>query len=225
MMLSIGVLMKRPLEFEACIKSLRGIKVSHEIMVADASKEGLDPIEGVKIIREDPPIGTPRALNNMASLSKGKYFFPFSDDCEMRPGSLDRGIALMEERWLDMGLGFFDERGSGCSVIQDCAQFPIILKSFGDQIGWWDTRYRHYDIDADIFIKACLVSDRIDTLRGCCFLHHYSMDEVRESNQKALNDDYTIYLDKWKDQREEIEARKQALRLKMGSPDCEILHD
>ena len=211
--------------------------VPTELLVGDASTDpyaqNMIPSETGNVVRftvvpQNPPVGHVKGYNRMFRLATGKYVSWFNDDCEMLPGWDRIAIDYMEAH-PDLGIGcvYFKDNiatGHDCDyVVQTLykttyANFGVLLRTFGDQLGWFDEDLHMYGADTALTYAALAAGKAVAPIPKCKTLHYREQDAVRAENyaNTRAHSDRATFDRKWKykvpDLREEMNRRFGHLR-------------
>lgn len=181
----------RPAELHRLIASIYDhTDLDWELIIADASD---DPVvsksKNVIVIPERPRLGCTAGYNVAFRRARGKWVMWLNDDCEVTPGYADLAIRFMENH-ATIGLGAFyysDPNHSGFQVNKCCygmlyANFGILLRTLGVEIGWFDEDLKMYGNDNSLAYRVLLAGKGIAAIPDAKVIHHSTPDRHRIEN-------------------------------------------
>jgi GT2 family glycosyltransferase len=147
-------------------------------------------------IHESPRRGCSRGYNQAFAKAEGDWVIWLNDDCEVMPGYAEKAIAFMEAH-PQIGLGAlpYSNKGGPFMVNSNSfdglvyANFGIIRRELGNQIGWFDEIVNMYGCDNSIGFRVLLAGYGIAEVPGQFILHHEHPDEQRAENLKGQHQD------------------------------------
>lgn len=166
-------------------------QVPYEIIIADASDEPIGLIKTcngpVYVIPERPRLGCTRGYNRAFAMASGDWVIWTNDDCEVTEGYAEAAIAFMEQNpHIGLGALYYSEWPHGFHVNSYYgmlyANFGIIRRSFGDQIGWWDEQLPMYGADNAFTFQVLLAGKGVDGIPNARIIHHATDDAHRREN-------------------------------------------
>lgn len=171
-----------------------------ELIVSDASDVQLNAdavyilaAYGVRIIREQPRLGCTKGYNAAFKKATGKWVIWLNDDCEVLPGYDVNAIRFMESNpAIGLGALYYSEPGlpyhiNQCCYGMDYANFGIILRSLGEQVGWFDEDIVMYGNDNSLAYRVMLAGAGIAGIPDARVFHHSTKDHHRlENNNQAF---------------------------------------
>jgi GT2 family glycosyltransferase len=187
-------------EFRRLVDSIeRNTSVEWELVVADASDTPMDESglpENVIVIPERPRLGCTRGYNRAFQEAIGTWVIWLNDDCEVLPGYAEAAIQFMEAN-PSIGLGALPYSNKGRPFTTNSnsfdgmiyANFGIIRRELGDQIGWFDEIVRMYGCDNSIGFRVLLHGLGIANVPYPSILHYETEDAHREDNLKGQIED------------------------------------
>ncbi len=196
----------RPKEIARCVESvLRNTTVPFELLIGDASTKNSPALSSgpVKVFREIPRLGHARGYNALFRKASGKYVCWLNDDAEVMPSWDVNAISFMENTpWVGLGCFYYSERGC-CYHIQTYqgfiyANFGILTKEFGDQIGWFDEVVQMYGADNSITFKTILAGKGVAGMPGAKLFHRPINDDARTANMAGQAEDARKLMNKYR---------------------------
>ena len=175
-----------------------------ELIVADASPRPIIVKHArVQIMHEWPRAGHAKGYNRAFRKAKGEYVCWLNDDVVVTPGWDIKAIKFMEENpWCGLGAIYYSENGC-CYHINHYqgmpyANFGIIKKSLGDQIGWFDEFCRMYGADNSVAFKCFLAGYGVAGCRGSKVRHLAVMDEIKKANVAGQAEDARNLMERYR---------------------------
>jgi GT2 family glycosyltransferase len=198
----------RPQSFQRLYQSIRErTKVPWELVVSDASnpetKSYTTDLENVVSIREWPRAGCVKGYNKAFSQVRGKWVIWLNDDAEVMPGYDEAAIKYMEQHpecglgalyYANLTLPFFIQTYHDMIY----ANFGIISKELGDQIGWMDDVVRMYGNDNSICFRVLLEGKGLGSIPGSRIWHHPFVDQQRKENVARQREDAEALMGKYR---------------------------
>ncbi len=187
----------RPESFRRLLDSvIKHTAVDWEMIVADASCEPVSDVPAnVTVLHEKPPRGYVRGYNVAFKKTRGEWVIWLNDDAEVLPGYDKTAIAFMDSH-PKIGLGclsFSDRMWADSRVLSfwgiPYANFGIIRRELGNQIGWFWEDIRMYGSDNAITFDVLLQGKGIGVIPGHLIHHHRTDDDVRRQNQAGRAED------------------------------------
>lgn len=177
--------------------------VEWELIVADASTEPIDQTgfpSNVRVIPERPRLGMSRGYNVAFRQALGKWVIWLNDDCEVQTDYDRNAIRYMESNISRIGLGALTYRDphsdwhtSTCCYGLHYANFGILEKKLGDEIGWFDETLPMYGADNAIAYRVMMAGKGVAPIPDARIYHHAPQDSERLSNQNTREQDaYTL---------------------------------
>src|ERR1041385_1187525 len=127
--------------------------VPWELLIGDASDEPfICNQDNIRIIPERPRLGYTRGMNALCRQARGKYVLFLNDDAEVMPDYATTAVNFMDH-YPAIGLGCLAyKEGMGPFRVNSYfgipyANFGIISRELGDQIGWVDEEVPVYGSD------------------------------------------------------------------------------
>lgn len=159
-----------------------------ELIIADASRNPtFVKHPRVKTIHEWPRAGHAVGYNRAFREAKGEYVAWMNDDVIVRKDWDIKALSYMEQNpWCGLGAIYYSEGGC-CFHVNSWlglpyANFGIIEKKFGDEIGWFDEFCRMYGADNSIAFKTLLAGRGIGGCLGSTVEHWPVMDAIKRDN-------------------------------------------
>lgn len=165
--------------------------VEWELIIAEASEQPAENIWGerVKILHEQPRLGYVKGYNLAFAAATGKWILYLNDDAEVQPGYAKAAVDFMEAN-PDVGLGaLYYREGANPFRVWTCygmvyANFGIISRELGNQLGWFDDDLQMYGADNALSFKVLLAGKGIASIPGARVVHYVHEDRFRLDNQK-----------------------------------------
>lgn len=174
--------------------------MDYELVIADASDVPVEvePDERVRILPERPKQTCSKGYNAAFRAAQGKWCLFLNDDAEVCPGYADTAIRFMEAH-PNIGLGalHYSENGGPFRINSawgvPYANFGIISKSLGDQVGWIDESIEMYGGDNSLTFRVLLAGMGVSDIPGAHIIHHSIKDQNRVENQShRMHDNLTL---------------------------------
>ena len=172
--------------------------VECELIIADASDSGtlFSTKQNIRILGEHPRLGCSRGYNRAFAEAQGEFVLWVNDDCEVLPGYAEHAITYMEAH-PQIGLGALPYSNKGGPFLTNAnsfdgmtyANFGIIRRELGNQIGWFDEIVKMYGCDNSIGFRVLLAGFGIGEVPFGGILHHEHDDEYRHENLKGQQED------------------------------------
>ena len=189
--------------------------VEWELIVADASDGPIiiETLPGITVLPERPRLGMSAGYNRAFREASGEWVIWLNDDCEVLSGYAERSIAYMQEH-PEIGLGciyYSDPTGgfrvNGCCYGMHYANFGIIRRELGNQIGWFDEDVcPMYGNDNSLAYRVLIAGYGVAPISGAHIHHHADEDLERAMNNmnrmidaQRLKDKYGPYLDQMRE--------------------------
>lgn len=167
----------------------RNTDVQWELVVSDASDTPMDmAIPDVTWIPERPRLGCTKGFNRAFREARGEFALWLNDDCEVTRGYDTAAIAFMQAHpQIGLGALHYSENGGpfhvnsawGCVY----ANFGIIRRELGNQIGWFDESLEMYGCDNSLTFRVLLADRGVSDIPDARVLHHSVQDHERRMNQ------------------------------------------
>lgn len=176
---------------------LRHTDVPFELIASDASDTPIDQSgfpDNVIIIPERPRKGCTAGYNVAFRSAIGKWVLWLNDDCEVLPGFASTAIDYMQRNEF-VGLGAFaysDPNHVGFKINQcffgmDYANFGIISRELGNEVGWFDEEIVMYGNDNSLAYRVLMHGKCIGRILDARVAHHSEKDSHRiENNDHAF---------------------------------------
>lgn len=168
-----------------------------ELIIADASETPtIIKHDRIRILHEWPRIGHAAGYNKAFKQAKGEYVCWLNDDVVVKPSWDLHAIRFMEENpWCGLGAIYYSEQGC-CYHINHYpypempyANFGIIKRILGEQIGWFDEFCRMYGADNSIAFKTILAGYGVAGCIGSKVDHLSVMDDIKRENVRGQPED------------------------------------
>lgn len=196
----------RQASFERLLQSvLRNTPpVRWELLVSDGSSKpyNLKLPKQVTFIPDGGRPGFSKAINLACRAARGKYVVWLNDDCEVQPGWAAAAVYFMEHEpkvgigaiyWCDHRPPWKIDRCWGIPY----ANFGILRKSLGDELGWFDESIGMYGSDTDLCFRVLDRGLAVAPVPGSRILHHREEDNFRWKNQANAKPDIERVKARW----------------------------
>jgi len=164
-------------------------RVPYELIISDACQTPLDmPFPNTRIIREWPRMGMVAGYNRAFESAVGNWVIWLNDDAEVQPCYDVNAIRFMEEH-PEIGLGalYYREGKLPYHVNQHLgivyANFGIISRKLGNEIGWFGKDLKMYGSDVAITFEVLLKGLGVADIPSSRVVHHSVQDATRIGNQ------------------------------------------
>jgi GT2 family glycosyltransferase len=220
--LSIVVGTTRRDGFGLFLKSLKHVGFPFQLVIADASEEEhavwspevfkINNLVSYSYWREWPPQGFIKGYNAAIKYgATGDFVVWLNDDCELEPGWGEAVFKHMAEHSDVIGAMFFSDIGTKYRVCSYCgmlyANFGIIKRDLGNQLGWFDERLFMYGGDTAISVLALSYGISTIPIPGCHIRHaRQESGHAVERNTTARKSDLAIFGDLCEPWRAKIKA-------------------
>lgn len=191
----------RPMDFRRLVDSIeRHTPMEWEIVVSDASDT---PIENqpvatsetwpkIHIIPERPPKGCTVGYNIAFRKARGEWCLWLNDDCEVMHGYAENALRFMEQH-PEIGLGalYYADAGTRESYhVNTCgfgmlyANFGILRRDLGQQVGWFDDDLTMYGNDNSLTYRVLMAGKGVAGIPDARIFHHSTRDQHRVENNE-----------------------------------------
>jgi len=161
--------------------------------------------DNCKIIVERPRIGFAKGYNKAFRQATGKYVVYLNDDVEVTQSWAIDAVRFMDKNsWCGLGALYFSENGKmGPFQIRHWlnlpyANFGIIKRELGEQIGWIDEFLHTYGSDNSLTFKVLLAGYGIGGIPNCKIIHNPIMDKNKSDNMSRQPEDAKNLLMKYR---------------------------
>lgn len=194
----------RPTDFARLLASIDAhTVVPWELVVADASDEPLECNHPrIRILPERPRMGCVKGFNRAFKACLGEWVMYLNDDAECCEDYAREAIDFMEAH-PSIGLGalHYSHMGDAFHVNSAWgaiyANFGIIRRSLGDQVGWFDEDLEMYGNDNSLTFRVLLAGFGVSDIPTARLLHHATNDKHRVENQRSRQRDNQILYRKY----------------------------
>lgn len=169
-----------------------------ELIISDCSdpEKGYVPTDPrVRVIREWPKKTMCFGYNAAFAECRGTWVLWLNDDAEPQEGYAREAIAYMSAH-PDVGMGalyYCEGVGTVWRVNKylDCtyANFGIIRRALGEEIGWFDSDLSMYGTDNSISFKVLLKNLTVTGIPKARIIHHAEWDERKIADQRLRTTD------------------------------------
>lgn len=193
----------RPDEFRRLVHSIQErTSVSWELIVGDASDDPItESYPHVIMLPENPRLGCTKGYNRAFKETRGKWVIWLNDDAEVQPGYAEAAIRFMETHpQIGLGALYYSDTltREGYHVNTCCygmvyANFGILSRELGEQVGWFDEILPMYGNDNSLAFRVLLAGKGIAGIPDARIIHH-SEDDLcrRQNNNNREQDSYTL---------------------------------
>lgn len=179
-----------------------------EIVASQASDRpyrSADFPDNVHLIEEWPPQGASKGYNRAFRRARGAWVVWLNDDAIVTSGWDTSAIRFMEE-YPQVGIGALYYTNN--HIVKDdggvfatnewlglpYANFGVLERRFGDQLGWFDEDLRFYGNDNSLCFKCYLAGRIVQPVPGTGIIHQYFQDPQRVLNVANQRHDQEVLL-------------------------------
>lgn len=187
--------------------SLLSLRCSWELAVSDFSAKPWTPRYepaanevSLSLTRDYPRTSMRSQYNMMARAAAGRWVVWVNDDAEVLSGSIESAIAFMRLNH-EIGVGaFYYQEGQGTPWrVNDYlgtvyANFGIIERIFGDEIGWFGEYLFSYGIDNEICFRSLLHGRGVVGIPPAKIVHHIDGSARKECDSARHRPTASAYL-------------------------------
>lgn len=191
--------LNRPGSFRRLLHSIQtNTSVPWQLIVSDASDVPyVEQADNIVVLPEKPRLGCTRAYNRAFRAAKGEWVIWLNDDAEVLPGYAEAAIRFMEAHpQIGLGALHYSEDGSPFHINSawgvPYANFGILRRSLGDQVGWFDEDLIMYGNDNSLTFRVLLFGKGVSDIPNARVIHHSEKDQLRIENQKNRRHDNLI---------------------------------
>lgn len=173
--------------------------VPWEFVASDASDEPSNVnLPEVRILPEMPRLGCTKGFNRAFREAHGEFVIWINDDAEVCPGYDTAAIEFMQAHpQIGLGALHYSEGGSPFHINSawgvPYANFGIIRRSLGNEVGWFDEDLEMYGCDNSLAFRVLMAGHGIADIPGSKIIHHSEKDQLRLDNQRSrLRDNETL---------------------------------
>lgn len=218
----------RPQHLAECLDSIAStVNLPHEVIcvpVADdeATLALLEarPEANLRIVEQEERQGFVQAANLGFRSARGEWALQLNDDCILMPHAIANAIRFMTAPAHDGRIGqaaFFHSTPMARNVHQQIdvegvryvvahvrglcfANFGLVRRSLGEQLGWYDERYTMYGADPDFSLKVWHEAKlEVAPCPGALVRHALLEDERAKHDRHHQHDaDNRLLFEKWK---------------------------
>ncbi len=195
----------RPNELQRLVSSvLSYTSVDFEFIIADAGDIPLEPKDfphSVVILPERPRMGMTPGYNRLFRAARGKWVIWLNDDAEVQPNYAKAAVDFMEANPV-IGIGALTYREpphrndwhvNTCCYDLLYANFGIISRELGNQVGWFDEEIPMYGNDNSLAYRVLLAGRGIAAIHNARVVHYWEQDACRQANNNNREQDaYTL---------------------------------
>jgi len=172
--------------------------IDYELILLNAGDQDfwIDNFPQCKLLREYPRIGFAKGYNKGFKAATGKYVVYLNDDCEVTPHWAINAVRFMDDNnWCGLGALYFSESGpNGPFQIRNWlnlpyANFGILKRELGEQIGWIDEFLHTYGSDNSLTFKVLLAGYGVAGIPTCKILHNPILDQNKYENMSKQGED------------------------------------
>lgn len=215
----------RPIDVRRLIDSIDWTvpdNLTYEIVISDASQHPIEdePITvdamwpRIRILPERPPIGCTRGYNAAFRAATGRFCLWVNDDCEFEDGCIEKSVAFMKAH-PEIGIGAISYAEPARMNYHingyfgmPYANFGIIPRTFGNDIGWFDEDFPMYGNDNSLTFRCLLGGRGIAAVPDAKIFHRVTWDLHRQMNndQQTRIADGERLIAKYRPHREMMQA-------------------
>ena len=170
--------------------------VEWELIISDASDSNYpySVPRQVRILIERPKLTCVQGFNRAFREARGKYCLFLNDDATVLPHYAVEAIAFMEAHpQIGLGALYYAQIKPPFKVCEYWdmvyANFGIISRELGNQIGWFDDSLSMYGNDNSLAFRVLLAGKGIGSIPGARVWHHAVPDAQKIANQVYRNPD------------------------------------
>lgn len=196
--------LNRPEAFLRLVSSIvDSTTVDWEMVVADASDTTMSSRDPrIRILAEKPRLGCVKGYNRAFREARGEWVIWLNDDCEVVQGYDVESIALMEANpTIGLGALHYSENGGPFHVNSAWhalyANFGIIRRELGDQLGWFDEDLTMYGNDNSLTCRVLMAGFGVADIPKARILHHAIDDAERLRNKQYQYRDNAVIQHKY----------------------------
>lgn len=187
-------------------------QVDFELIIGDASDEPYTeylpiPLKmgRLEVVRESPRLGYAKGLNALLKQASGEWVMILSDDVEVLAGFDTEALRFMEA-CPEIGIGALsysddltrEDFHTNQDWIGPYANFPILRREFGNEIGWFDEDLpQMYGQDNALSYKCYLAGKGIAAIPYARVIHHSENDSERLANNNGRDRDASLLKNKY----------------------------
>jgi GT2 family glycosyltransferase len=186
----------RPNDLRRMIDSLEFCTLNWELIISDASDKPIeneeiateDTWKRIKVIPERPRLGVSRGYNKAFRKARGRYCLWLNDDCVVEHGTAEAAVTFMDGN-PHVGLGAIPYSEPGKLKYETYsylglpyANFGIISKELGDQIGYFDEEFHFYGSDNALAFRVLMAGKGIAPVYWGRIFHYATPDAHRFEN-------------------------------------------
>jgi len=185
--------LNRPASLQRLVKSIKAhTPVPWELVISDASDEPIENVfqsANITILPERPRLGFVKGYNRAFRYATGTWVVFLNDDAEVQPGYAEAAVGFMEAH-PDVGLGaLYYAEGKLPYRTWSCygmlyANFGIISRELGNQVGWFDEELTMYGSDNSLAFRVLLAGKGVASIPGARVWHHVQLDQWKKENQR-----------------------------------------
>lgn len=185
------------MDFRRLVDSIEAhTSLSWELVVSDASDIPIETQEvateetwpKIHIIPERPRVSCTYGYNRAFEAASGQFVLWANDDAILEPNCADIAVQFMRDN-PHVGLGAIPYAEPGRAQYRVnayfgmiYANFGILRRSFGNEIGWFDEDFPMYGNDNSLAFRVLLTGKGIAAVPGARMFHYATLDEQRRAN-------------------------------------------
>jgi GT2 family glycosyltransferase len=180
---------ERDASFQRLVDSIFACtSVKHELIVADASAVPYQPqAANIRVLPEPKRMGCTAAYNRAFQAARGEFVIWLNDDCEVLRGYDTAAISFMESNpQIGLGALYYKEGSKDFHVNayfgMVYANFGILRRELGEQIGWFDDEIPMYGNDNSLAFRVLQSGHGIAAIPGARVIHYAIQDRYREEH-------------------------------------------
>lgn len=167
--------------------------------------------------------GFTKAVNLACRAARGTYVVWLNDDAEVQPGWAAEAVHFMDTHpqvgigaiyWCDHKPPWKVEKCWGILY----ANFGILRRSLGDELGWFDESIRMYGCDTDLCLRILDRGLAVLPVPGARILHHRHEDAFRRDNEAGAREEIDRLRKRWEKDLPRLQAASRRLPAEAHKP-------
>jgi len=206
----------RPEHIRAFIRSVGMNTCSEwEILVGDASEKPIALFHPrVRVMRENPPWGHIKGYNRLFRAARGDHVAWFNDDCDLPYGWDKQALRILQSENVGIANLLYTDPNEERTCVRrhwdiPYANFGVISRSLGEEVGWFDERLFFCGGDTDISFKAFERGLNVIPVSGLVVRHARWQDHTRRWHEEMSKRDADVFEQIWATRRGKIEWAKE----------------
>src|SRR3990167_2386808 len=207
--------------------ALHTIPVPWQWVVAESNDVPMNgQLPSAEIIRVMPPNGATRGLNLAFRAAVGRYVMLLSDDTIPYPFTISTALAYMEAHpTIAQGAFYVHGTNQPCHVPMErgypYAQYWIVRRLIGEEVGWYDPTLTHYGVDYDFSCRLLSKGYGVAAIPGACLFDWRPQDATLQAHDAIARQEGQRAADRWHPSEEALKRQWQSTWAKDSGPyDC-----